>query len=224
MTADLRRLPVHQRPGDRVAVRGHREEHRGQPVQVGLAEVALVHGDGHVAYRGQAEVVGRRGAERRSPGPGRPSRAWRATSPPGPAPGHRPSPRSACRAPGSARPSPVGATATQLMPAPQVTATPQGSSSPPRSIANVSFIATAVCDQPPASSAAVSAASSSGRSAPARHAETCAGDDAGAVDAGLARATVRTSSPSRRMAPSMPCPRATRPDRAGRRAPSRPSR
>lgn len=105
-----------------------------------------------------------------------------------------------------------GPTATQLMPAPQVTATPwegspRSARSPARKTAKVSFIAVAVADQPWTVSAAVSAVSSSGRSAPARHADVCRATGPRPQEpreTPARAATADTMSPSLRIASSMP--------------------
>ena len=107
---------------------------------------------------------------------------------------------------------PSGPTATQLMPAPHTTPAPQRGSPrspriPARSTANVSFMATAVCDQPWMVSAAVSAVSSSGRSAPARQADVCRATGPRSQEpreTPACSASSDTISPSRRIAPSIP--------------------
>ena len=111
---------------------------------------------------------------------------------------------------------PSGATPTQLMPAPQVTPMPQcsrapaaagevTSSRPARRTANVSFTTVLVVDQPCAAMSAPSSASSSGRSAPARHADVCRATGPGPVRPACA-ATARTSSVSTATVLSRPMP------------------
>ncbi len=95
---------------------------------------------------------------------------------------------------------PSGRMPTQLMPAPQTTATPYGSVTPARRIANVSLRTSVPAPQPRACRAAPSRSSSTGKSALARHAETCVTAGSPAADSasftGVARASIAGSTPT----------------------------
>ena len=175
---DLLGLAFDQAQGHRVARLGGREQD-GRAAGSGRLRRAGPGGRRRPprAWRAAGRTRGRPRAAR-SALPGRPRPGSRATWSACPSP--RPPPQSPLSAPKArnrvVRPS--GATPTQLMPAPQVTAMPQGRSPSPgvrpaRSTAKVSLATADVWDQPWRWIAAVSMASSSGRSAPARQADVC---------------------------------------------------